>query len=169
MRIAEGSTGHSLDQSRPTRTRGSTRTGRRLTRVWVLVCAAALVLSAGCSGGVERGRETKEAVVQAYLTALQAKDSKALLALVSPQVDAQADVTRVIQADGGKPLKEVEVSYRDDFGGIYVVATVTGRVATGDSPFQTMIPISRVGDRCYLALGQAPPTGSEADTASPSP
>lgn len=135
----------------------------------MLVCAAALVLSAGCSGGVERGRETKEAVVQAYLTALQAKDSKALLALVSPQVDAQADVTRVIQADGGKPLKGVEVSYRDDFGGIYVVTTVTGRVTTGDSPFQTRIPISRVGDRYYLALGQTPPTGSEADTASPSP
>ena len=135
----------------------------------MLVCAAALVLSAGCSGGEDRGRQSKEAVVQTYLTALQAKDSTALLALVSPQVDAQADVTRVIQADGGKPLKGVEVSYRDDLGGIYVVATVTGRVATGDSPFQTTIPISRVGDRYYLALGQAPPTGSEAEPASPSP
>jgi hypothetical protein len=78
-------------------------------------------------------------------------------------------VAKAIQVDGGKPLEGIAVSYRADFGDVYVVATVTGRLTTDGSRFQTTIPVSRVGDRYYLALGQAPPTGSEADTASPSP
>lgn len=60
------------------------------------------------------------------------------------------------------------MSYLDEFGGVFIVATVDGVIASDGSAFETTIPISRENGRYYLGLGQATPTGSEADTSSPS-
>ena len=87
----------------------------------------ALALVAGCAPSAQtRGSESKEALVEAYLTALQAGDSNAMLSLVKPGVEAQAEVADAIRKDGGRPLKDVTVSYLDEFGGVYIVATVSG-------------------------------------------
>lgn len=126
-------------------------------------------MAAGCTPAADTGgRESRETLVQAYLSALQAGDAGAMLSLVNPRVDARADVADAIQQGGGKELKDVAVSYIDEFGGVFVVATVNGLIAGDGSPFQTTVPIGRENGRYYLALGQATPTGSESDTSSPS-
>jgi hypothetical protein len=138
-------------------------------RSWLVAALVAVALVAGCAPGAEtRGSESKEALVEAYLTALQAGDSSAMLSLVSPRVEAQVEVADAIREDGGRPLKDVTVSYLDEFGGVYIVATVTATNLGDGSRLQLAIPMGRDNGRYYLALGQAPPTGSEADTVSPS-
>lgn len=136
---------------------------------WLVAAVVALALVAGCAPSAQtRGSESKEALVEAYLTALQAGDSNAMLSLVKPGVEAQVEVADAIRKDGSRPLKDVTVSYLDEFGGVYIVATVNGTNADDGSTLQLTIPMSRDNGRYYLALGQAPPTGSEADTVSPS-
>lgn len=136
---------------------------------WLLAAVVALALVAGCAPGAEtRGRESKEALVEAYLTALQAGDSNAMLSLVNPRVEARAEVADAIRKNGGRPLKGVTVTYLDEFGGVYIVATVNGTNAGDGSRLQVTIPMGRDNRRYYLALGQATPTGSEADPVSPS-
>jgi hypothetical protein len=136
---------------------------------WLVAAVVAVALIAGCAPGAEtRGSESKEALVEAYLTALQAGDSNAMLSLVNPRVEAQAEVADAIRKNGSRQLKDVTVSYLDEFGGVYIVATVNGTNAGDGSKLQLTIPMGRDNGRYYLALGQAAPTGSEADTARPS-
>jgi len=128
-----------------------------------------VALAAGCAAGAEtRGSESKEALVEAYLTALQAGDSNTMLALVDPRVEARVEVADAIRKNGSRRVKDVTVSYLDEFGGAYVVATVNGTNAGDGSRLQLTVPIGHDNGRYYLALGQAAPTGSEADTVSPS-
>ena len=137
------------------------------SRLAAAVLAVALV--AGCAPSAQtRGSESKEALVEAYLTALQAGDSNTMLSLVSPRVEARAEVADAIRKNGSRQLKDVTVSYLDEFGGVYIVATVNGTNAGDGSKLQLTIPMGRDNGRYYLALGQAPPTGSEADTVRPS-
>ncbi len=146
------------------------RDGRRPgVKSWLVAAVVAVALIAGCAPGAEtRGSESKEALVEAYLTALQAGDSNAMLSLVNPRVEAQAEVADAIRKNGSRQLKDVTVSYLDEFGGVYIVATVNGTNAGDGSKLQLTIPMGRDNGRYYLALGQAAPTGSEADTARPS-
>jgi len=136
---------------------------------WLAAAVVAVALVAGCAPSTQtRGSESKEALVEAYLTALQAGDSNAMLSLVKPGVEAQLEVADAIRKDGSRPLRDVTVSYLDEFGGVYIVATVSGTNAGDGSTLQLTIPMSHDNGRYYLALGQAPPTGNEANTASPS-
>jgi hypothetical protein len=136
---------------------------------WLVAAVVAVALVAGCVPSAEtRGRESKEALVEAYLTALQAGDSNAMLSLVNSRVEAPVEVADAIRKNGSRPLRDVTVSYLDEFGGVYIVATVNGTNAGDGSSLQVTIPMGRDNGRYYLALGQAAPTGSEADTVSPS-
>ena len=59
---------------------------------WLVAVVAAVALVAGCAPNTQtRGSESKEALVEAYLTALQAGESSAMLSLVSTRVEAQAE------------------------------------------------------------------------------
>lgn len=138
---------------------------------WLLAAVIAVVLVAACTPSAEgRGRKSKEALVDAYLVALEASDSQAMLALTNPRVEARAEVDDVIRMHGGQQLKNVTVSYLldVDLGGSPIAATVNGTDASDGSPVELTIPIGRADDRYYLALGQAKPSGSEANPASPS-
>ena len=132
---------------------------------WLVAAVVAVALIAGCAPSAQtRGSESKEALVEAYLTALQAGESSAMLSLVKPGVEARVEVADAIRKNGSRPLRDVTMSYLDEFGGIYIEATVNG-TSTGDgSTLQLTIPMGHENGRYYLALGHAPPTGSEADT-----
>jgi hypothetical protein len=139
-----------------------------------LVVAAVLVFPAACGSAPagptqpSAGRETRDRVVQDYLAGLERRDGLAIASLVSPRVDATEDIGRVLASDGGTRLSDVTIAWLDEFGGSYVVATVTG---TGQNAAKHVVtvPIARVDGRYYLGLGEATPSGWEADAASPSP
>ena len=140
----------------------------RSTMHWLLGGVIILSLVVGCTPAADAGgRESRESLVEAYLTALQTGDAEAMLLLVPPNVDARADVANAIQRDGGKELKNVTVRYLEQFGSSMMVA-VNGVFAGDGSTFQTTIPMTWESRRYYLALGQGTPTGNESDTSSPS-
>jgi hypothetical protein len=134
---------------------------------------ALLAIIAGCSilpaaTPASLGQPARERLVIDYLSALERRDGEAIAAMVNPRVDATVDIAAALDQYGGVQLHDTRVSYLDDFGGTYVVATVSG---TGDdgTTYEIEVPISRVDDDYYLALGQATPTGSEANPESPAP
>ena len=136
-----------------------------------LVVVTLLVLAAACGAGPPgptdplAGRETRDLVVQDYLAGLERRDRAAIESLVSPRVDATRDIQRVIGEDGGGRLSDVTIAWLDEFGGQYIVATVTG--IGQDSELHTIkVPIARVDGRYCLELGEAAPNGSEANPAS---
>lgn len=140
-----------------------------MIKQWVLVGAVAVAVAVGCIPAADTGgQESRESLVKAYLGALQAGDAIAMLSLVGPRVDARVEVADTIRMDGGKQLKDVTVSYLDEFGGAFIVATVNALIATDGSRFATTVAMGRANGRYYLTLGQATPTGNESDTSSPS-
>ncbi len=114
------------------------------------------------------GQAAREQLVRAYLDALAAGDEAAVQALVNPRVDAGSEVADALQRYGGVQLHDVQVAWDDQFGGSYVRATVTGTAADGRA-YELLVPMSRVEDRYYLAIGEATPNGHEADPGSPRP
>jgi hypothetical protein len=112
-------------------------------------------------------RRPRDALVTAYLDAVQRRDTAGLVRLASPEVDPSDDIAALLEMSGGMELEDVSVSYLDEFGGQFLVATVSGTVVGDGSAVQLKIGISRVGDRHDLAAGSAVPPGGEADPASP--
>ena len=139
--------------------------------------AIAMVLltavAAGCSllpvaSTSSSSRTARDAVVADYLGALERRDAAAIEAMVSPRVDASADIVQVLERYGGVRLHGVQTTWLDEFGGSYVVATVTAAGEDG-AAYEIRVPMSWSDGRYYLALGQAPPRGSEAKPESPTP
>jgi hypothetical protein len=134
---------------------------------------ALLAIIAGCSilpaaTPASLGQAARERLVIDYLSALERRDGEAIAAMVNPRVDATSDIAAALDQYGGVQLHDTRVSYLDDFGGTYVVATVSGTDDDG-TMYEIRVPISRVEDDYYLALGQATPMGSEANPDSPAP
>ena len=139
--------------------------------LWVVM--ASTLVSCGVaestpSAGL-RGADTRESLVDAYLAAVAARDIPALTALTDPAVDARTDIVTLVGSSGGANLPNRTISWRDEFGGVYVIATVTGADATSSRPITLIIPISRKSGRFYLALGQANLSGSDSLISSPVP
>ena len=140
----------------------------------VTLAAIALVaVVAACSvfpaaSPASPGQVARERVVVAYLAALEHRDASAIAAMVSPGVDATSDIASALDRYGGVRLHDTRVTYLDAFGGIYVVATVTG-TGDGGAAYEIRVPISRVAGGYYVALGEVAPSGSQADPSSPRP
>ncbi|HEX2755580.1 MAG TPA: hypothetical protein VHM48_08960, partial [Candidatus Limnocylindrales bacterium] len=90
-----------------------------------------IAVAAGCSllpvaSPSSPGQAAREALVTDYLGALERRDAAAIEAMVSPAVDASADIAQVLEQYGGVRLHELRATWLDEFGGSYVVATATG-------------------------------------------
>jgi hypothetical protein len=112
---------------------------------------------------------SRDAVVQAYLDALARRDGDAIAKLVPATVDARRDIAVALAQYGGLRFADKTVTYLDEFGGVYVVAAVVGTGADDSLRHQVNVPVSRINGRYFLALGQAAPSGSEANPRSPQP
>ncbi len=139
----------------------------------VIAAVLLIAVAAACSllpaaSPVSPAQAAREALVTDYLGALERRDAAAIEAMVSPGVEASADIAQVLERYGGVRLHDVRATWLDEFGGIFVVATVTG---TGDdgAAYEIPVPMGRNNGGYYLGLGQAAPTGSEASPESPAP
>lgn len=132
-----------------------------------------IAVAAGCSflpvaSSSSPGQAAREALVTDYLDALERRDAAAIEAMVSPAVDASADIAQVLERYGGVRLHDIRATWLDEFDGNFVVATVTG---TGDdgAAYEIRVSMGWSDSRYYLGLGHAAPTGSEASPESPTP
>ena len=145
-----------------------------------VIAAAIIVVVAACSlapsatpalssATVVPGLASRDEVVTSYLDALGNRDASAIAGLVPASVDARRDIAAVLARYGGLRFATKDVTYLDEFGGVYVVAKVVGTGADDGLMHEVTVPVARVAGRYFLALGQASPSGSEASPASPSP
>jgi hypothetical protein len=112
---------------------------------------------------------SQEAVVQAYLTAIAQRDAVGMARLAPPTVDASQDISAALGRYGGLRFTDTTITYLDEFGGIYVIATVVGTGADDSLRHELKVPVARVDGRYFLSFGQAQPSGSEANPGSPRP
>lgn len=139
-----------------------------------LVAVLALLASfAACSAvplgtTAPPGQAARERIVLAYLVALERQDGEAIAAMTNPRVDASAEIAAALGKYGGVRVHDARVAYLDEFGGVYVIARVTGTIDDG-SAVELWVPISCVDGNYYLALGRAMPSGSEAIPGSHNP
>ena len=147
------------------------RGAHRLLPLWAVVTISLLA----CTNAdpkppaADRGAGTRETLVAAYLMALAARDGDALITLTDPVVDARADIVRLVETSGGTRVSEPTFNWRDEFGGTYVIATVTGTDTASGRLVSLTIPISRKANRFFLALGQADLRASDSVISSPLP
>jgi hypothetical protein len=143
----------------------------------LLIAAAVVLTAAACSQPQPatlgptplQGLASRDAVVQAYLDGLAQRDAAAIAKLVPATVDARQDIAAALGRYGGLRFADKTITYLDEFGGIYAVATVIGTGADDSLRHEVKVPVARVNGRYFLALGQAGPTGSEASPSSPRP
>ncbi len=138
-----------------------------------IVIVLLMAVPSGCSllplaSPSSSSQTARDVMVAEYLGALERRDGAAIRAMVSPRVDASADIVQVLERYGGVRLHDVQAMWLDEFEGSYVVATVTAAGEDG-STYEIRVPMSWSDGRYYLALGQAPPRGSEANPESPTP
>jgi hypothetical protein len=104
----------------------------------------------------QRGKETKEEVVDAYLRALEHEDKDAILFLI-PQTHSADEEARVkIEQFGGHILRDVKVDYRTDFGPVHIGAAIQAKYADSqdkEKEFQDIISLEQIDGRWYLILG----------------
>lgn len=145
--------------------------GVRITRSALVLALLAAV--AGCSllpaGSAPSPQEAaREALLADYLGAVERRDAAAIEGMVSPAVDASAKIAQVLERLGGVRLHGIEATWLDEFEGSYVVATVTGTGEDG-AAYELTVPMRWNDGRYDLALGHAPPSGSESSPESPAP
>lgn len=139
----------------------------------LLTAMALVAVVTGCSllpaaPPASAGLAARQALVANYLDALERRDAAAIKALVSPAVDASADIAQALGAYGGIKLHDIRATWLDEFDGIFVVATITGTGEDGTA-YEIRVPMQRNNGGYYLGLGQAAATGSEASPESPAP
>lgn len=133
---------------------GSTR------RLWVLGTLAVLALCAGCSPGPSVS-VSPEAVVEAYITALNDRDRAAVEDLIEPEHTARNMVAeQLIDDRGGRHVSVANIMVQQHFGPYHATAQVTGTDAEG--LYQEQLYLSRRGDRWYLTMGRTGADGSDA-------
>jgi hypothetical protein len=140
---------------------------------WLFAVVATSIVAVGCSlvSPASTGpniQARREALVAAFVGALERRDEAALAGMVDPVVDATADIAALITAHGGIPFQEVDVGWGPlDFGEQVRNATIQATPADG-TPHIIKLTIAWDGTQARLALGSAPGLDPGADTASPS-
>ncbi|MDA5281212.1 hypothetical protein [Streptomyces sp. Isolate_45] len=143
-------------------------------RAPLIVTGAALaLLLTGCSSdtGPNAGPESERAAADAYIAALNAKDTQALRALAPPGNDAAAEATDRVDRLGGRGLRLQNVEVQHDFGPDVASALLVTTAADG-SAGEERIVLTRIDGRWYITLGQNPEGANDktpASTQKPTP
>jgi hypothetical protein len=129
-----------------------TRAGRSL-RGW-FAALAGFGLLAGCGGQATTGADTPRAAVDAYVAALNTRDTGALERLATPGNDAAADIRHRLDDHGGQDIKLDGADISSEVSPEVASARLRGRTAAG--PYEERLTLTRKGDRWHVVLGSAP-------------
>jgi hypothetical protein len=110
--------------------------------------------------------EAREKVVQDYISAVQAGDRQRLAELVSPRVEAAAEIDAKVRTIGGKRWNSISINWHEDE---FPMAAAADIVAVDDSgqAVKDTVELGKADDRWYVGLGTAPDAGTPASTESP--
>jgi hypothetical protein len=124
------------------------RTSR--VRRGLLIAIAGLGFLAGC--GDTSGADTPRAAVDAYIQALNARDTEALQRLAPPRNDATDDIRHRLELNGGHGIQLDGADITSEVSPDLATARLRGRGNTGE--YAETLTLTRIGDRWHIALGQ---------------
>ena len=126
----------------------------------VTVIVILLMMLSACNLVNKRGAATREKVVNTYLYALEEKDERAIISLISRDYQAEQAVQAKVAQLGGRKLSDVQVCYQEVVGPQNVNVTIQGfynkslGAASGRVKFKDTLIVQNGGDRWYLILGK---------------
>ncbi len=110
--------------------------------------------------------DAQDEVVQDYLGAVQAGDRARVAELVSPGVEATAEIDAKVRAIGGRPWTSVSIRWhRGEFPAV-ASAEITAVDGAGQRIEETVV-LGKVEDEWFVSLGEARDLGTPAGTARP--
>ncbi|MGW7365592.1 hypothetical protein ACWGI8_19655 [Streptomyces sp. NPDC054841] len=142
-------------------------------RYFAGVTLAALLALTGCDSGDSGSKASGDReTVEAYITALNDRDTGALLKLDGATgADAQRDAQKIIKEKGGRGLKVEDIQITYDLGPDVGSAKITARDSKG-ADYSESLTITRDGGSWHLTILPAPtqdPSGkTPAETGAPS-
>lgn len=128
--------------------------GRALRPVVTAAVLAAALLSSGCQGN--RGTDSPEALAQAYVAALNARDEGAIEQLTAAHLAPQAEIRRVLSAQGGQDIRILDTQVREPVSPDFPIVEIKGQSRAGT--YQESLRLSRDGERWRLLLGDPKPS-----------
>ncbi|MFD5620960.1 hypothetical protein [Streptomyces yangpuensis] len=103
--------------------------------------------------------------MDAYVAALNLKNTEALSKLATPGNDPKAEVVERVGRLGGRDMKTAKLELRQEFGPDFATAHLSIRAQDGTT-HDEILGLSRHDGRWYVTLGQNPsPSKSPASTA----
>ncbi|MFI1177445.1 hypothetical protein [Streptomyces melanogenes] len=99
--------------------------------------------------------KTEREAVNAYVAALNSKDTAALQRLAPSGNDASAEATSLIKANGGRDLKITSVDIQHEFGPDTATADVAASAKDGKG-YHDRITLGRSDGKWSVAIGQNP-------------
>ena len=126
----------------------------------VTVIVILLMMLSACNLVNQRGAATREKVVNTYLYALEKKDERAIISLISRDYQAEQAVQAKVAQLGGRKLSDVQVCYQEVIGPQNVNVTIQGfyskslGAASERVKFKDTLIIQNGGGRWYLILGR---------------
>ncbi|MFF3730057.1 hypothetical protein ACFYXM_06980 [Streptomyces sp. NPDC002476] len=126
-------------------------------RYFVGVTLAALLALAGCDSGDSESKASGDReTVEAYITALNERDTRALLKLDGATgAAAERDAEKVIEEKGGRGLKVDDIQINYDLGPYVGSARITAKDSKG-ADYSENLTITRDGGKWHLTILPAP-------------
>ena len=123
----------------------------------ILITTLALLVGCQTSKNPERGRDTREAVVNEFIAAIEANDLNAIHDLTSPRKEPTLDeIEAVLEPILGRPIEVAAISYITEFGPDTVNVLLegsSGLEGRAKTPFTYRFYVSRLpGERWYLFI-----------------
>ncbi|MFF3399802.1 hypothetical protein ACFYW6_14905 [Streptomyces sp. NPDC002659] len=116
------------------------------------------LLVAGCShddAGAPAGTTSERGAVDAYISALNARDPDALAGLAPPGNEAAKEAAALVDAKGGRSLTIKSVDISHEFGPDFAAARVVSRGEDGKE-LRDDLTLSRNSGHWYVAIGENP-------------
>ncbi|MFE7773304.1 hypothetical protein ACFU5O_05305 [Streptomyces sp. NPDC057445] len=122
------------------------------------VAGVIALLVAGCSdddAGAPAGAKSERGAVDAYISALNARDTDALADLAPPGNEAAREAAALVGAKGGRSLTIKSVDISHEFGPDFAAAHVVSRGKDGKELLDDLT-LSRSSGHWYVAIGENP-------------
>ncbi|MFD5575473.1 hypothetical protein, partial [Streptomyces cadmiisoli] len=126
-------------------------------------------MAIACMGGASptTGADSERGAVDAYVVALNSKNTEALSELATPGNDPKTEVADRVARLGGRDMKVAKLELLHEFGPDFATAHLSIRAQDG-ATHDEILGLSRHDGRWYITMGQNPsPSKTPASTARP--
>lgn len=115
------------------------------------------LLLTGC--GADTGAGSPQQAIDAYVAALNARDTKALAQLAPPGNDAADEIRQRLDQHGGQNIRIASTRLTNGVSPDVVSASIQGQGSAGD--YSETLTLTRTDDRWHVVMGQQEPSSNK--------